>query len=393
VKFTVPVRWFISGILLYASVLGVEGSDGARQRLEAESRRQAEDLDELWRDYERDVPQQESLPEPRPKTGGPPPPIGDITTVVRRSLRSVGSVKAYDRSGRSAGQGSGFVVRGRGFVVTNYHVIEGASRVEIELPGGYRAAANTVLAFDCAADIAILQPQPSFSEDLGLPLASSAPNIGEPVLTIGGPLGIQGTVSDGIVSGLRRRGDTGIRVVQTTAPVSPGNSGGPLLNHRGEVIGVIAFFLAAGQNLNFAISAEHLRVLQENRSPEPVARVSRYCPSSRHETSPLAAITGTYQGLWRSNVFNASGDAVVTIMQDGEDVVAKLFLTGSPIGYGGDFLRGTPREVGSGVWVAQLVALNSGLSVKAVFSPGKLSGDYLFSRGLAADRGRWILSK
>jgi S1-C subfamily serine protease len=139
--------------------------------------------------------------------------------------------------------GSGFVVDKAGHVVTNYHVVEGADEVEVNFSGEDNIPA-TVVGTDPSTDIAVLKIDAQARALTPLPLGgSNAIRVGDPVVAIGNPFGLERTVTAGIVSALQRQiqapnGYTIDEVIQTDAPINQGNSGGPLLNAKGEVIGV-----------------------------------------------------------------------------------------------------------------------------------------------------------
>jgi S1-C subfamily serine protease len=161
--------------------------------------------------------------------------------------------------------GSGFVYDDNGHIITNYHVVSGGgNRLDVTFPDGtvYRAS---LIGSDPAADIAILYVEGVPKEKL-LPLSladSSKVRVGERVAAIGNPFGLSGSLSTGIVSGVGRQipaqeeeGFTIPDIIQTDAPINPGNSGGPLLNMRGEVIGInSAIYSTTGQfaGVGFAI--------------------------------------------------------------------------------------------------------------------------------------------
>jgi S1-C subfamily serine protease len=167
-------------------------------------------------------------------------------------------------TGRSTALGSGFVYDSHGHIVTNYHVINAATRADVTFTDGNTYSAN-VVAKDPNSDLAILQITSDFSQEkvIPLPLAnSSAVRPGEQVIAIGNPFGLSGTITTGIVSAKGRllpNSDTGFSIpdaIQTDAAVNPGNSGGPLLNTQGQVIGMnTAIFSRTGSfsGVGFAI--------------------------------------------------------------------------------------------------------------------------------------------
>ncbi len=175
-----------------------------------------------------------------------------LPDLVRRVKPSVVSVLTYDAKDQPLISGSGFFVR-PGEVVTNLHVISGARRVEIhtlEGKGRTYPVAGT-LAVDDEADLALLKVDLPVERSRPLSLSAALPEEGEQVFVIGNPLRLEGSVSNGIVSAVREVPDVG-RVIQITAPVSHGNSGSPLFNMRGQVIGIVTVKVTNGQNINLA---------------------------------------------------------------------------------------------------------------------------------------------
>jgi S1-C subfamily serine protease len=139
--------------------------------------------------------------------------------------------------------GSGFVIDSDGYIVTNYHVIESARQIEVNFSGDDRVRA-TIVGVDPSTDLAVLKINAQVRALTPLPLGDSdSVRVGDAVVAIGNPFGLERTVTAGIVSALQREitapnGYTIDKVIQTDAPINHGNSGGPLLNARGEVIGV-----------------------------------------------------------------------------------------------------------------------------------------------------------
>lgn len=197
-------------------------------------------------------------------TAGPVNGPGDLSDMAARVQPSVVSIEV--RSGNSGGTGSGFVLDGSGHILTNAHVVDDDGDIAVVLPDRRRLTA-TLVGTDTANDIAILTI-PADDSPPPLTLGRSADvRVGDPVLAVGSPLGLAGTVTSGIVSTLNREvrlGDGGRQnALQTDASINPGNSGGPLVNTRGEVIGVntaIATLGAVRQGgsigIGFAIPAD-----------------------------------------------------------------------------------------------------------------------------------------
>ncbi|TDD33408.1 trypsin-like serine protease [Actinomadura sp. KC06] len=197
-----------------------------------------------------------------PVNGG----AGDLSEVAARVQASVVSIEV--RSGNARGTGSGFVIDRQGHVLTNAHVVDDGGAVTVVLADRRRVQAQ-VVGSDSALDLAVLAIP---AGDSPAPLTFgrfSDVRVGDQVLALGSPLGLQGTVTSGIVSALNRRvrmGQGGVaNAVQTDASINPGNSGGPLVNARGEVVGVntaIATLMRDGGGsigIGFAIPADRAR--------------------------------------------------------------------------------------------------------------------------------------
>ncbi|MEW6566627.1 MAG: trypsin-like peptidase domain-containing protein [Chloroflexota bacterium] len=184
---------------------------------------------------------------PSPAETAPLPAAGDLTALYELVNQGVVAIQAFNASGLS--QGSGFVFDAAGHVVTNHHVISGADRIEVDFPSGHKVWA-TLVGADDNVDLAVLQVTVPAEALHALPLGdSSLVRVGETVVAIGNPFGLAGTMTVGVVSGLGRTLDTeraapgggffsSGAIIQTDAAINPGNSGGPLVNLRGEVIGV-----------------------------------------------------------------------------------------------------------------------------------------------------------
>ncbi len=165
------------------------------------------------------------------------------------------------------GTGSGFIVSSDGLILTNAHVIDGADKVTVTLKDG-RTLEGTVMGEDRITDIAVVK-----IESESLPTLTFADSdtlqIGEWAIAIGNPLGLDNTVTTGIVSATGRNssqigvGDKRIDFIQTDAAINPGNSGGPLLNARGEVIGINTAIIKNAQGLGFAIPINSARDIAE----------------------------------------------------------------------------------------------------------------------------------
>ena len=159
--------------------------------------------------------------------------------------------------------GSGFFIDENGTIVTNYHVIDGANSISIQTSNGGTYEVTKIVDFSSIYDIAILKID--LNNNPYLYLYEGNVTTGEQVYTIGSPLGHTGTFSGGIVSAASRTVGR-IECLQHNAPISGGNSGGPLVNTYGEAIGINAFNYSGGQNLNFAIKIAMLNILERNKN-------------------------------------------------------------------------------------------------------------------------------
>ncbi len=183
-----------------------------------------------------------------------------VISVVEKVSASVISLTGHTNESR-LGSGSGFIFSGDGYAITNSHVVAGRKAMVAETSEGDRVDAK-VIGDDPATDIALLKLA---SRDL--PFAevgdSSALRVGQLVIAIGSPLGLQSTVSTGVVSALGRtmRGLDGRlieNIVQHAAPINPGNSGGPLVNSRARVVGINTAIIASAQGIGFAVPSNTL---------------------------------------------------------------------------------------------------------------------------------------
>ena len=182
-----------------------------------------------------------------------------VATAFERVGPAVAHIAAIDAEGRSRGIGSGVVFAPDGYLLTNNHVVAGAARLVASMPDGHQIEAKPV-GYDPATDLAVLRLAAG-----GLPFAefgsSARLRVGQLVVAIGNPLGFQATVTAGIVSALGRslRSPSGRlidSVIQTDAPLNPGNSGGPLVDGNGRAVGINTAMIGAAQGICFAIGID-----------------------------------------------------------------------------------------------------------------------------------------
>jgi putative serine protease PepD len=192
----------------------------------------------------------------------------DVASIYRRVSPGVVFVEADQAGGQSA-SGSGFVIDGQGHIVTNEHVVDGASALKVRFGENGDAIPVKLLGADRSADLAVLRVDPKRAGTLHPVTLGSSSNLvpGEPTVAIGSPFGLEGTVTSGIVSGLNRtiQAPSGFSIsgaVQTDAAINPGNSGGPLLDAQGRVIGVnsqIATQSGSNAGVGFAIPVDQVK--------------------------------------------------------------------------------------------------------------------------------------
>jgi hypothetical protein len=156
-------------------------------------------------------------------------------------------------------QGSGVVIDRAGIVVTSLHVLRGQQQASIRFANGDTYDEVLVVGVDEPRDLLLLKI-PAVGLSIAMPGDSETAKVGDKVVVIGSPRGLDSTVSDGIVSAVRDSG-TGYRVFQTNAAVSPGSSGGGMFNESGELIGIVSAKVPDGENINFAVPVNYMRRL------------------------------------------------------------------------------------------------------------------------------------
>ncbi|MGC4094467.1 MAG: trypsin-like peptidase domain-containing protein [Polyangiaceae bacterium] len=184
-----------------------------------------------------------------------------VADIAARSTKAIVSVRS------SNSLGTGFIVRDDGWIATNFHVAAVPEELFVLLADGRRFPVVEVVNASRRHDLAILRIDAKQLPTL--PLGNSdAVRAGDSVVAIGHPLGLEDTVSNGLVSAVRHV-DKDFDVLQISAPIAPGSSGGPLFNERGEVIGVAAAIMNGGQNLNFGLPVKYVKLLAAH--PQPVS--------------------------------------------------------------------------------------------------------------------------
>ncbi len=189
--------------------------------------------------------------------------------VVNQVSKAVVVLTSEGRGLTPNSQASGVVINDGRTIVTNLHAVAGASKVSVHFEDGRNTEATGYLDIDEKRDLICIQIQERFK---GVSYPDLAPlkdlSIGQKVIAIGSPQGLANTVSEGIISGIREF-ETGTKVIQTTAPVSPGSSGGGLFNDQGQLVGITSFLYTEGQNLNFAFPTDYILPLLVKTETKP----------------------------------------------------------------------------------------------------------------------------
>lgn len=180
--------------------------------------------------------------------------------IVDRSKPAIVRIDVVRRDGMR-GMGTGFVVSPDGRIVTNLHVIQGTREAIVTLLDGSEHPVVRVVSADPRRDLAVIEIAPS--KKLPVLRLGNSDDVaaGDIVIAIGNPQGLDYSVSDGLISSVRDLRERDLTMIQISAPISMGSSGGPLFNRFGEVIGVAVAISAEGQNLNFGIPSNYLRPL------------------------------------------------------------------------------------------------------------------------------------
>jgi S1-C subfamily serine protease len=265
----------------------------------------------------------------------PPVPAAELSLpdLIDQVEQAVVRIIVEGEYGKSLG--SGFVVDADGTIVTNYHVVEGARSATANFRDGTSVPVEGVLALDSELDLAIIKIAPRDKNFRPIPLAAAIPRKGEKVVTFGAPKGFGFTSSEGIISGLRKAEEVGHQqgvYVQTTAAISPGNSGGPLTNMLGEVVGVNSFKWREGESLNFAVSCIDVAKVLKERKPQSVPLSPETVPVKiAEEHIPSENLVGTER-------------AKVLLSQIREIVFVKLPVSFDPTGRVTDYVMSSAER-------------------------------------------------
>lgn len=210
-------------------------------------------------------------------------PLPSVKTLAAKLRPSIVVITYAGRDGTEQGLGTGFVIDKSGLIATNLHVIGEARPISVQTADGKSLAVKSIHASDRALDLAILQVDAT--ELPPLPLADEKPDVGESIVVMGNPHGLKHSVVSGVLSGLREI--DGRNMLQLAVPVEPGNSGGPVVDMQGRVLGVVTMKSAVTENLGFAVAASDLQSLITKPNPVPLDRWLTIGAIDRSQWEPL----------------------------------------------------------------------------------------------------------
>ena len=186
----------------------------------------------------------------------------NLAHLVKKIQPSVVTVITYDLDKKPLSQGTGFFINKQGHIITNYHVLKGANAAEIKVFNGKTYDIKSVVSIDKKMDLIKLLVDIPEAFVQWIEITAAVPSVAERIVVVGSPMGLEQTVSEGIISAIRSLPNFG-NYYQISAPISPGSSGSPVINMEGKVIGVATFQIVDGQNLNFALPGNYIKDIDE----------------------------------------------------------------------------------------------------------------------------------
>lgn len=221
--------------------------------------------------------------------------------LIERVLPSLATFRVDDRDGKRSGIGSGFVIDASGLIATNFHVIHQGRDFSVEIWPNRKLKILSIEAANREHDLAIVRVDVGDQPLKPLPISEETTKQGKTVLSFGNPLGLQHSVVRGIVSAIREI--EGEELIQLAIPIQPGNSGGPLVDRSGKVLGIVNMKSAVDDNLGFAIPVAKLQKLLERPNPIPFPL---WIQRNSIDSSRWEALFGA-RWLERSSVVQVSG--------------------------------------------------------------------------------------
>ena len=194
----------------------------------------------------------------------------NLVELVKKIQPAVATVITYNKDKKLLGSGSGFFLDKNGHLITNYHVLKGAYSAEVRTFDGKEYPVKLVVAESEDFDLVKVLVDVPRKDVKFVKVSMSVPSVAERVVVVGSPMGLEHTVSEGIVSAVRDIPDIG-KILQISAPISQGSSGSPVVNMKGDVIGVATFQFIEGQNLNFAVTGEKILSLKSEKKGKTLA--------------------------------------------------------------------------------------------------------------------------
>jgi S1-C subfamily serine protease len=278
--------------------------------------------------------------DPSKKTAGSPKepprtiPAGTDLAVPSITDKAVLTIVGTNRTGTPEKQGSGFILTADGLAGSNYHVLKGVSHAVAGCCDGRVFEIRSIEGVDLDKDLVVFQIYEKGSQykphDLPHVILGTSrdSNVGERIITIGSPEGLENTMSDGILSAIREY--DAVRLLQITAPISPGSSGGPVFDAAGKVIGVTTFQFTKGQNLNFAVAAEHIQPLLKQNLGVPLSGFQSFADQTQRDQARVATshttealpeknqsagrpLTGEFAGVVHNLPANVSAGFVILV--------------------------------------------------------------------------------
>jgi len=186
----------------------------------------------------------------------------NLAQLVKKIQPSVVTIITYDLDKKPLSQGTGFFINKQGHIITNYHVLQGANAAEIKVFNGKTYGIKSVVSINKKMDLIKLLVDIPEEFVQWIEITADAPSVAERIVVVGSPMGLEQTVSEGIISAIRYLPNFG-NYYQISAPISPGSSGSPVINMEGKVIGIATFQIVDGQNLNFALPSKYIKDTDE----------------------------------------------------------------------------------------------------------------------------------